>query len=48
MLHVRYAAKGRKDKILEDAHPHVIGGKVENRGDHILIQDCELAGIHNG
>jgi glutamine phosphoribosylpyrophosphate amidotransferase len=48
MLHVRYATKGRKDKILEDAHPHVIGGEVDNRGDHILIYNCEIAGVHNG
>lgn len=48
MAHVRYATKGRKDKILEDAHPHVIGGKEENRINHILIRDCEMAGVHNG
>jgi amidophosphoribosyltransferase len=46
--HVRYATKGREDKILEDAHPHVIGGKVELRGDHIIIRDCEAVAIHNG
>lgn len=48
MAHVRYATKGRKDRILEDAHPHVIGGKEENRGNHILIRDCEMVGVHNG
>lgn len=48
MAHVRYATRGRKDQILEDAHPHVIGGKEENRGNHILISDCEVAGVHNG
>lgn len=48
MAHVRYATRGRKDKILEDAHPHTIGGKVENRGNHILITDCAMAGVHNG
>lgn len=48
MAHVRYATRGRKDKILEDAHPHTIGGTEENHGSHILIRDCELAGVHNG
>ncbi|VVB80113.1 Amidophosphoribosyltransferase [uncultured archaeon] len=46
--HVRYATKGREDKILEDAHPHFIGGKLDNRGDHIIIRDCEAVAIHNG
>ena len=32
MAHVRYATRGRKDKILEDAHPHVIGGRSEKKG----------------
>ncbi len=50
MAHVRYATKGRKepDQILEDAHPHVIGGKVEHRGNHTLILDCDAALVHNG
>jgi amidophosphoribosyltransferase len=48
MAHVRYATRGRKDQILEDAHPHVIGGKEENRGNHVLIRDCEMVGVHNG
>lgn len=48
MAHVRYATRGRKDKILEDAHPHTIGGKIEDWGNHILISDCEIAGVHNG
>ncbi|MBI4150370.1 hypothetical protein HY488_03125 [Candidatus Woesearchaeota archaeon] len=48
MGHVRYATRGRKDKILEDAHPHVIGGKIEHRGSHILISDCDMAIVHNG
>jgi len=46
--HVRYATKGREDKILEDAHPHVIGGEIDNRGDHIIIRNCDAAIIHNG
>jgi amidophosphoribosyltransferase len=46
--HVRYATRGRKDKILEDAHPQVLGGTVINRGDHIFIKNCDAAIIHNG
>ncbi|MDO8656955.1 MAG: hypothetical protein Q7K45_06995, partial [Nanoarchaeota archaeon] len=46
--HVRYATQGRKDKILEDAHPHTKGGKIEHRGNHILILDCDAAIAHNG
>lgn len=48
IAHVRYATKGKEDKILEDAHPHVIGGKIDNRGSHIIIRDCEAAIVHNG
>lgn len=48
MAHVRYATKGREDKILEDAHPHVIGGRVIHNGNHILIRDCDAAAVHNG
>lgn len=46
--HVRYATRGRDNKILEDAHPHVIGGHVEYRGSHIIIRDCDMAIVHNG
>jgi len=46
--HVRYATKGREDKILEDSHPHVIGGIREHKGDHIIIRDCTAVAIHNG
>ena len=46
--HVRYATRGRKDRILEDAHPHVIGGEMEHRGNHIIIRNCDVAGVHNG
>jgi len=48
IAHVRYATRGRKDKILDDAHPHVIGGKEENRGNHIIIRDCDAIIAHNG
>ena len=46
--HVRYATRGRKDKILEDAHPHTIGGRIIDNGTHLFILDCELAIAHNG
>ena len=48
MAHVRYATRGSKDKILEEAHPHVIGGTIEHRDNHILIWDCDMAAVHNG
>ncbi len=46
--HVRYATSGRKDKILEDAHPHTIGGIFENRGNHHIKRDCDSVVVHNG
>ena len=48
MAHVRYATRGSKDMILEEAHPHVIGGTIENRDNHIMIWDCDMAAVHNG
>ena len=48
MAHVRYATRGRKDQILEDAHPHCIGGEVEDHGSHMLVRDCDMAIVHNG
>ncbi|MSR84582.1 MAG: hypothetical protein EXS58_16975 [Candidatus Latescibacteria bacterium] len=48
MAHVRYATRGRKDRILEDAHPHVVGGRPEHRDNHIMIWDCDMAAVHNG
>lgn len=48
LAHVRYATRGRKDKILEDAHPHTIGGVIEERGNHVIIRNCDLVGVHNG
>lgn len=48
MAHVRYATRGRKDRILEDAHPHVLGGIPDNRESHIIIEDCNMAIVHNG
>src|SRR3989338_528298 len=48
MLHVRYATQGREDRILEDSHPHVIGGTTSDYGSHIHIRGCESVMIHNG
>lgn len=48
LSHVRYATTGRKDKILDDAHPHVIGGEVQKYSTHVIIQNCLLAAVHNG
>ena len=48
MAHVRYATRGRKDSLLEDAHPHVIGGEAFVDDSHILIRDCDAAIVHNG
>jgi glutamine phosphoribosylpyrophosphate amidotransferase len=48
LFHVRYATRGRKDKILEDAHPHTIGGKTIDYKSHVLVLDCDMAIVHNG
>jgi len=48
MAHVRYATRGHKDQILADAHPHTLGGQIEDRGNHILIRECEMVAVHNG
>ncbi len=48
MGHVRYATKGRKEKLLSDAHPYVIGGKASIDNGDIVIHDCEAALVHNG
>ena len=46
--HVRYATRGKKDQILYDAHPHFYGGKVRDRGNHLIITDCDAVIVHNG
>ncbi len=46
--HVRYATSGRKERILQDAHPHTIGGKILDRGSHIIVENPHIVGIHNG
>ncbi len=48
MAHVRYATRGRKDNLLQDAHPHVIGGDVIDNRNHIIIRNCDMAIVHNG
>ncbi|MBI2573002.1 hypothetical protein HYV86_04045 [Candidatus Woesearchaeota archaeon] len=48
MAHVRYATRGKKDQLLNDAHPHTLGGRVLDRGNHVLILDCDAAMVHNG
>lgn len=48
MAHVRYATRGRKDQILEDAHPHVIGGEIYSGYHHQIITNCDAAIVHNG
>jgi amidophosphoribosyltransferase len=48
--HVRYPSRGRRElkQILEDAHPHVIGGSKTNHGDHVILRNCDAAIVHNG
>jgi glutamine phosphoribosylpyrophosphate amidotransferase len=46
--HVRYATKGREEQILEDCHPHTIGGEVIHKGNHILVLNCDMAIVCNG
>ncbi|MBI4972815.1 MAG: hypothetical protein HZC16_03240 [Candidatus Omnitrophica bacterium] len=46
--HVRYATRGRKDKLLQDAHPHVTGGTVHEQGNHVIIENADAAIVHNG
>ncbi len=48
--HVRYATTGKKDprQILDDAHPHVVGGTYQFKRNHLILQDCTAAIVHNG
>lgn len=48
IAHVRYATRGRKSKLLEDAHPHVIGGETYKGHHHEIITNCDAAIVHNG
>ncbi|RME77401.1 hypothetical protein D6774_04505 [Candidatus Woesearchaeota archaeon] len=47
-MHVRYATRGQSSNLLEDGHPHAVGGRVIHRGDHLLRYDCDAVIIHNG
>ncbi|MFP4189439.1 MAG: hypothetical protein ACLFSL_00205 [Candidatus Woesearchaeota archaeon] len=46
--HNRYATRGRKEKVLEDAHPFAKGGRKINNGSHMFQLDCDAVCIHNG
>ena len=48
--HVRYATTGRKEieQLLQDAHPVAIGGERTRRGNHLIIRDARIVGVHNG
>ena len=48
VAHVRYATKGSKRRLLEDAHPHVIGGTMADNGSHVIYTDCDAVAVHNG
>ena len=48
LAHVRYATKGSKRRLLEDAHPHVIGGQVADNGSHVICTGCDAVAVHNG
>lgn len=48
VAHNRYATKGREDRVLDDSHPHAIGGRIITSGNHILIRNCEAIAVHNG
>lgn len=47
-MHGRYKTRGAEDINLDEAHPHTIGGKIEDRGDHVFIRGCKKVLIHNG
>lgn len=47
MGHVRYSTSGDK-KDVRNAHPRFTGGKVENRGSHLIARDVQSAVVHNG
>jgi len=49
LAHVRYATSGKKgNTLIEEAHPQVIGGTIEDKETHIMILDCEMVAVHNG
>ena len=48
LAHVRYATKGSKRRLLEDAHPHVLGGTMADNGSHVIYTKCDAVAVHNG
>src|SRR3990167_5353047 len=46
--HVRYATRGQKEHVLDEGHPHVIGGTRVDCGTHIYMYDADAAIVHNG
>ncbi len=46
--HVRYSTGGGKGADLAFAHPQVLGGTVEERGEHVVIRGARMAILHNG
>ena len=46
--HVRYRTKGGLDTLLDGAHPHTIGGRVIEQGNHRIILGARMAIVHNG
>lgn len=46
IAHVRYTTRGSQN--LMQAHPHTIGGQIFDKGDHMLVIDCDYAMVHNG
>lgn len=47
-VHTRYSTSGRKGSQLDYAHPQVIGGLREERGNHLVIREAEQSLTHNG
>lgn len=48
VAHNRYATKGREDRVMQDSHPHAIGGRIIAHDNHILVRNCEALVVHNG
>jgi amidophosphoribosyltransferase len=50
IAHVRYATRGSKNSkaLLRSAHPVTVGGEEIDRGNHIIIKNCDAILVHNG
>src|SRR3989344_2560600 len=48
MGHLRYGTRGSKDELLENAHPHVVGGTESRENGHIILRGCDAVMVHNG